>query len=54
MAAGSLLFGGCVLLPVSLIVDHPWTLHPTPQALVAATEFVPLPVVVYQSMIPVG
>jgi len=35
VAAGSLLFGGCVLLPVSLIVDHPWTLHPTPQALVA-------------------
>jgi len=33
VAAGSLLFGGCVLLPVSLIVDHPWTLHPTPEAL---------------------
>jgi drug/metabolite transporter (DMT)-like permease len=35
VAAGSLLFGGCVLLPVSLIVDHPWTLHPTPQALIS-------------------
>ena len=35
VAAGSLLFGGCVLLPVSLIVDHPWTLHPTPEALTA-------------------
>jgi len=27
VAAGSLLFGGCLLLPLSLIVDHPWTLH---------------------------
>lgn len=35
VAAGSLLFGGTVLLPVALIIDHPWTLHPTPQALVA-------------------
>ena len=35
VAAGSLLFGGCVLLPVSLIVDHPWTLHPAPEALVS-------------------
>ena len=35
VAAGSLLFGGCVLLPASLIVDHPWTLHPTAQALFA-------------------
>lgn len=35
VAAGSLLFGGGVLLPVSLVVDHPWTLHPTPEALVA-------------------
>ena len=35
VAAGSLLFGGCVLLPASLIVDHPWTLRPTPEALVA-------------------
>ena len=35
VAAGSLLFGGCVLLPVSLIVDHPWTLRPTPEALIA-------------------
>jgi drug/metabolite transporter (DMT)-like permease len=35
VAAGSLLFGGCLLLPASLIVDHPWTLHPTPEALVS-------------------
>jgi drug/metabolite transporter (DMT)-like permease len=35
VAAGSLLFGGCVLLPLSLIVEHPWTLRPTPQALAA-------------------
>lgn len=35
VAAGSLLFGGLLLLPASLIVDHPWTLRPTPQALVA-------------------
>ena len=35
VAAGSLLFGGVVLLPVSLILEHPWTLRPTPQALAA-------------------
>ena len=35
VAAGSLLFGGTVLLPVSLILDHPWTLRPTTEALVA-------------------
>src|SRR4051794_8621540 len=35
VAAGSLLFGGLVLLPLALIVDHPWTLRPTPEALVA-------------------
>ena len=35
VAAGSLLFGGLLLLPVALIVDHPWTLRPTQQALVA-------------------
>jgi drug/metabolite transporter (DMT)-like permease len=35
VAAGSLLFGGSILLPASLIIDHPWTLHPTPQALIA-------------------
>jgi drug/metabolite transporter (DMT)-like permease len=32
VAAGSLLFGGLRLLPVALIVDHPWALHPTPRA----------------------
>ncbi|QOZ52276.1 DMT family transporter [Bradyrhizobium sp. CCBAU 53338] len=35
VAAGSLLFGGLVLLPPSLIIDQPWTLHPTFQAIVA-------------------
>jgi drug/metabolite transporter (DMT)-like permease len=35
VAAGSLLFGGLLLLPVALIVDHPWTLRPTREALVA-------------------
>jgi drug/metabolite transporter (DMT)-like permease len=35
VAAGSLLFGGTVLLPFALVVDHPWTLRPTPEALVA-------------------
>lgn len=35
VAAGSLLFGGCVLLPASLIIDYPWTLHPTPEAVIA-------------------
>jgi drug/metabolite transporter (DMT)-like permease len=33
VAAGSLLFGGLLLLPAALIIDRPWTLHPTPQAL---------------------
>ncbi|OCK55207.1 hypothetical protein LMTR3_10230 [Bradyrhizobium sp. LMTR 3] len=35
VAAGSLLFGGTVLLPFALIVDHPWTLRPTTEALIA-------------------
>ena len=35
VAAGSLLFGGFVLLPLAMIVEHPWTLRPTPQALAA-------------------
>jgi drug/metabolite transporter (DMT)-like permease len=35
VAAGSLLFGGLVLLPAALIVDHPWTLRPTLEALAA-------------------
>jgi drug/metabolite transporter (DMT)-like permease len=35
VAAGSLLFGGLLLLPAALAVDHPWTLRPPPQALVA-------------------
>jgi drug/metabolite transporter (DMT)-like permease len=35
VAAGSLLFGGLLLLPVALIVDQPWTLRPTREALLA-------------------
>jgi drug/metabolite transporter (DMT)-like permease len=35
VAAGSLLFGGVLLLPVALIVDHPWTLQPAPRELIA-------------------
>ncbi len=35
VAAGSLLFGGLILLPAALIIDHPWTLRPSPEALVA-------------------
>jgi drug/metabolite transporter (DMT)-like permease len=35
VAAGSLLFGGLLLLPAALVFDHPWTLHPTPEALAA-------------------
>ncbi len=35
VTAGSLLFGGLVLLPPSLIIDQPWTLHPTPTAITA-------------------
>ena len=36
VAAGSLLFGGLLLLPPSLILEHPWTLHPTLPSIVAA------------------
>nr|WP_249128285.1 DMT family transporter [Bradyrhizobium lablabi] len=35
VAAGSLLFGGCILLPPAMIFEQPWTLRPTPQALAA-------------------
>ncbi|HMM90799.1 DMT family transporter [Bradyrhizobium sp.] len=35
VAAGSLLFGGLILLPLALIVDHPWTLRPTTEAMAA-------------------
>ncbi len=35
VAAGSLLFGGLVLLPASLIIDRPWTLHVTGESLAA-------------------
>lgn len=36
VAAGSLFFGGMVLLPASLIIERPWTLHPTGQSIAAA------------------
>jgi len=36
VAAGSLVFGGLVLLPASLVIDHPWTLRPTAEAVAAA------------------
>ncbi len=35
VAAGSLLFGGTLLLPVALVVEQPWTLHPTREAIIA-------------------
>jgi len=35
VAAGSLLYGGVVLLPFALVIDHPWTLRPTTEALAA-------------------
>ena len=35
IAAGSLLFGGLVLLPPAILLEHPWTLHPTVEALAA-------------------
>ncbi|MCA8049753.1 EamA family transporter [Burkholderia arboris] len=34
-AAGSLVVGALVLVPTSLVVDRPWTLHPSPQSLLA-------------------
>jgi len=36
VAAGSLLFGGAFLLPVALLLEHPWTLHPTTASITAA------------------
>ena len=36
VAAGSLLFGGVFLLPVALVLEHPWTLHPTAASITAA------------------
>jgi len=35
VAAGSLLFGGLLLLPMALVLDHPWTLRPTAEAVFA-------------------
>ncbi|MEX3948637.1 DMT family transporter [Paraburkholderia sp. EG287B] len=34
-AAGSLVVGAVLLVPVSLAVDRPWTLHPSPQSITA-------------------
>jgi drug/metabolite transporter (DMT)-like permease len=34
-AAGSLICGAVLLLPVSVIVDRPWTLSPSPASLTA-------------------
>lgn len=34
-AAGSLICGAAILLPVSLLVDRPWTLTPAPASIVA-------------------
>lgn len=34
-AAGSLICGSMILLPISLLVDHPWTLTPSSQSLMA-------------------
>ena len=34
-AAGSLFMGSLVLVPASLLVDHPWTLHPSVQSVAA-------------------
>lgn len=34
-AAGSLLCGAVILIPVSLVVDHPWTLAPSAHSLLA-------------------
>jgi drug/metabolite transporter (DMT)-like permease len=36
-AAGSLMVGAILLVPVSLLVDRPWTLHPSWQSLMALT-----------------
>lgn len=34
-AAGSLIVGAIVLVPASVVVDRPWTLHPSPHSLTA-------------------
>ncbi|ALS63135.1 DMT family transporter [Pandoraea norimbergensis] len=34
-AAGSLIVGAVLLVPVSLVVDRPWTLHPSAASLIA-------------------
>jgi drug/metabolite transporter (DMT)-like permease/nicotinamidase-related amidase len=34
-AAGSMVLGAALLIPVSLVVDHPWTVHPSLRSLAA-------------------
>jgi drug/metabolite transporter (DMT)-like permease len=34
-AAGSLISGAVILAPISLVVDRPWTMHPTAQSVLA-------------------
>ena len=34
-AAGSLIWGAAILIPVSLAVDRPWTLHPSQTSILA-------------------
>ena len=34
-AAGSLIWGAAILIPVSLVVDRPWTLHPSQASVLA-------------------
>ncbi|MGV8938619.1 MAG: DMT family transporter [Allorhizobium sp.] len=34
-AAGSLICGAAILIPISLAVDHPWTLMPSPASILA-------------------
>lgn len=36
-AAGSLIVGAILLVPISLVVERPWTLHPSLQSLMALT-----------------
>ncbi|CCD98742.1 DMT family transporter [Bradyrhizobium sp. STM 3809] len=34
-AAGSLLSGAAILIPLALVIDHPWSLTPSPRSLLA-------------------
>jgi drug/metabolite transporter (DMT)-like permease len=50
-AAGSLVCGGIILIPLSLVVDHPWALSPSPASVLAllglATLSTALALVIY-------